>query len=196
MRLSIGEARDLIALARDSILAEFEHREDYLTLSLKKKYAEKQGIFVTLHKHGELRGCIGFPEPILPLFDATIQAAQSASFSDPRFPPLKRAELKDIIIEISVLTQPELITVDTPLDYLKHITIGKDGLIIRSPHGSGLLLPQVAAEWHWKETQFLENICYKAGLSPSYWLEKECKIYKFQAQIFREENGQVIEVKE
>ena len=196
MTLTLIEGKELISIARDSILSEFEHREEPPTKSIKKKYSTKQGTFVTLHKHGELRGCIGFPEPMLPLYEAVIQSAKSAAFGDPRFPPLVREEYKDIEIEISVLTVPELIIIKNPEEYPSKIIIGKDGLIIRSPCGSALLLPQVASEWKWNEEEFLGNTCYKAGLSHSYWKHGSCKIYKFQAQIFKEQNNKVIEVHE
>jgi len=145
-----------------------------------------QGVFVTLYKNKQLRGCIGFPEPIFPLFEAIIKAARSAAFEDPRFPPLQKEELKHIKIEVSVLTVPALIKVKKPEDYLKKIKIGKDGLIIRSTLGSGLLLPQVATEYKWGVEEFLRHLCEKARLKQNAWKDKNNQIYKFQAQIFKE----------
>jgi len=196
MAFTLKDGKELIALARNSISAHLENKDVIISGKIKKRYSEKQGVFVTLHKHGELRGCIGFPEPILQLYDAVAKAAQSAAFGDPRFPPLGKEEYKDITVEISVLTKPELITVKNPDEYPKHITIGKDGLIIRSTFGSGLLLPQVAPEWNWNEQEFLNHTCQKAGLPSEFWKEGACNIYRFQAQIFKEEDGKVIEVKD
>lgn len=196
MSFTLKDGKELIALARDSISCKLDNKELNIKENTKKKYSDKQGVFVTLHKHGELRGCIGFPEPVLPLYKAVIQAAKSAAFGDPRFPSLSKDEYKNIVVEISVLTKPQLITVNKPEEYPKKITIGKDGLIIRSAFGSGLLLPQVAPEWHWNEEQFLDNTCLKAGINPEFWRQGNCKIYKFQAQIFKEENGKIIEVRD
>lgn len=196
MVFTLKEGEELIGLARDSISAQLENKEIIVSDKIKKKFSEKQGVFVTLHKHGELRGCIGFPEPVLVLYEAVVQAAKGAAFGDPRFPPLSKDEYKDISLEISVLTQPQLITAKKPDEYPKNITIGKDGLIIRSTFGSGLLLPQVAPEWDWNEEEFLSHTCQKAGLSMNFWKESNCKIYKFQAQIFKEENGKIIEEKD
>jgi len=174
----------LLKLARDSITTHFSKK----TIDSKKteKFSEKQGVFVTLEKNGQLRGCIGFPEPYLPLYRAIIESARSAAFSDPRFSPLKESEMADIKIEISVLTVPELIKVKKPEEYLKKINIGKDGLIIRSSFGSGLLLPQVFIEYKCDSEKALMMLCRKAGLSYDAWKSPASKIYKFQAEIFHE----------
>ena len=150
------------------------------------KFSEKQGVFVTLHKHGELRGCIGFPHPVYPLKDAVQKAALSAAFDDPRFPALREEELKEIDIEISVLTVPEKIEVKKPEEYFNKIKIGKDGLILRSPLSSGLLLPQVFTEWKVDAHGAVEMTCEKAGLPRDAWKHKEVEIFKFQAEIFSE----------
>ena len=174
----------LIKLARDSISSYFLRKEP--NTSAVGCFSQKQGVFVTLYKKNQLRGCIGFPEPVFPLFEAIIKAARSAAFEDPRFPPLQKEELKDARIEISVLTVPKLIEVKTPEDYLKEIKIGKDGLIIRSSLGSGLLLPQVATEYNWDAKEFLGHLCEKAWLKQDAWKDTNNRIYRFQAQIFRE----------
>lgn len=152
---------------------------------------EKKGVFVTLTKNGELRGCIGYPYPIMPLSDALIKAAESAAFSDPRFEPLTIEELNNINFEISVLTLPTEIT--SGESTVKQIKIGKDGLIIEMSGNSGLLLPQVAVEYHFDALDFLQETCTKAGLPRTAWMNKNCKIYKFQAEIFKEiSKGKVI----
>ena len=156
--------------------------KDYL-----EEYNKKRGVFVTIYKKNpkSLRGCIGFPYPNLPLIEALIEAAISTC-NDPRFPPLSEDELNQITIELSILTEPELIKVKDPREYLEKIEIGKDGLIIKRGVFSGLLLPQVAVEQEWSVEQFLENICLKAGLTIDSWMDENSKIYKFQAEIIHE----------
>ena len=144
------------------------------------------GCFVTLHKNNKLRGCIGFPRPIMPLFEQVIAATKAAAFEDPRFNPLDETELKSVQIEISLLTEPVLIKVKSQDEYLKEIKIGRDGLIIQNKNHSGLLLPQVAVDCHFNVQQFLESLCAKAGLSMDSWKSTESKIYKFRAEIFSE----------
>lgn len=146
---------------------------------------EHLGVFVTLNKNQELRGCIGYPEPIAPLIDATIELAISAAVNDPRFPSLTKDELKNIDIEVSVLTKPKLLEINNPKDYPNKISIGKDGLIIEKGFNKGLLLPQVATEYNMDAKSFLENTCAKAGLNSFCWLDDKTKIYTFQGQVFK-----------
>ncbi len=152
-----------------------------------KPLGEKRGVFVTLHTWPErqLRGCIGFPEPVMPLIKAIIDSACAAA-EDPRFPPVQANELDRIVVEVSILTKPELIKAENPEDYPKQIKIGTDGLIVRKGMFSGLLLPQVAVEWNFSEEEFLSHTCQKAGLPDTEWLEPDTKIYKFRSEIFSE----------
>ena len=142
------------------------------------KLFEKRGVFVTLKKNGELRGCIGYIQPFKPLVELVKDAALAAAFNDPRFPPLSLEELPEIELEISVLTPFREIT--DP----EEIVIGRDGLyIVRGPY-SGLLLPQVAVEYNMDRKTFLEHACMKAGLSPDAWEDDDTKIYVFSADVF------------
>lgn len=147
---------------------------------------EDMGAFVTINSSGQLRGCIGYPEPIKPLVNSVIEVAVSASVQDPRFTPVTVDELDGINVEVSVLTRPEIIKVDRPSKYPENIVVGEDGLIVESSFCRGLLLPQVAVEWQWDVEEFLSNTCMKAGLNSNCWLEPEIKIYKFKSQIFEE----------
>ncbi|WP_455367908.1 TIGR00296 family protein [[Eubacterium] cellulosolvens] len=154
------------------------------------------GVFVTLNKKEshQLRGCIGYPLPIKPLIEATIEVAIQASTKDPRFPPVQLYEAEnEIVVEVSVLTTPTIIEVEKPEDYPNHVRIGEDGLIIKRGYNSGLLLPQVATEWKMDSEEFLSHCCLKAGLPPDNWLTKDIRIKKFRAEIFAEEepNGQI-----
>ncbi|MFH1916497.1 MAG: AmmeMemoRadiSam system protein A [Nanoarchaeota archaeon] len=172
----------LLSLARESILSYFSGQRPDTTRA--KHLSEKQGCFVTLHKGGDLRGCIGFPYPLHPLFRGIVEAARSAAFGDPRFPPVEEAELKDIKIEISVLSVPEEVKVARAEEYLARIKIGRDGLILKGTYGSGLLLPQVATENGFTQAQFLNCLSQKAGLPFTAWKDLSNKIYTFQAEIF------------
>ncbi|MFQ6081597.1 MAG: TIGR00296 family protein [Candidatus Bathyarchaeia archaeon] len=156
------------------------------------KLMERCGVFVTLNslRHGrrELRGCIGFPYPTTPLVQAVIESAINSATQDPRFYPVSLDELDHIVFEVSVLTPPQLIEVEKPMDYPSKIKVGQDGLIVERGHYKGLLLPQVPIEWNWEEEEFLCQCCIKAGFSPDSWLLKGTKIYKFQAIIFEEKS--------
>ena len=143
-----------------------------------KPFGEKRGCFVTLTEGGKLRGCIGFPEPVLPLIEALVDAAMGAC-RDPRFPALDASELPKIKIEISVLTRPKPVKPS-------EVKVGKDGLIVRRGFYSGLLLPQVAAEYGWSREEFLGQTCIKAGLPPNAWKGKGTEILAFQAEVFSE----------
>ncbi len=184
--ISKTDGKKLIELARQSIESAFSDREPKIPAELLKKFGTAQGAFVTLTIAGELRGCIGFVEPIFPLHDTIVKAAQAAAFEDPRFPPLQKEEFKDVQIEISVLTLPELIQVSHPEEYPRKIEIGKDGLIIRGRYGSGLLLPQVFTEYNCTPLLALEMTCQKAGLSSDAWKDSSNRLYKFHAEIFSE----------
>ena len=121
----------------------------------------------------------------MPLKNAIIEGAQSAT-RDPRFPPLAENELDNIIIEVTILTKPEIIEVNQPQDYLSNIEIGRDGLIVEQGFYKGLLLPQVPIEQGWEKEEFLSHTCMKAGLLPDAWADKNTKIFKFSGQIFTE----------
>lgn len=151
-------------------------------------FSKKSGVFVTINtfpKHN-LRGCIGFPEPVYPLIEALQGAASSAALQDPRFPRVREEELPGIVVEVSLLTPPELISVAKPKQYLKEVKVGRDGLIVERGIAKGLLLPQVPVEWNWKTDEFLEHTCMKAGLSADSWLKEGTKIFRFTAEIFAE----------
>jgi uncharacterized protein len=160
------------------------------------------GVFVTLnyldsHKQEHLRGCIGFPMAEKSLHHSIIDASIAAATKDPRFPAVTKKELADIIFEVSILTPPVEIKVQDPKDYLTVIKIGRDGLILTSRYGSGLLLPQVPVELKWDTEEYLANLCYKAGAPPDIWLMSDSKLFSFQANIYKESipNGNVVRVR-
>jgi hypothetical protein len=139
---------------------------------------ENRGAFVTIHKKGQLRGCIGYIEGHGPLHKTIEEMADAAAFRDPRFTPVKEKELSELDFEISVLT-PLKRTTD-----VNDIQVGKHGIYIKKGWYSGLLLPQVATEYGWDRQAFLEHTCQKAGLPSNAWKEKDTELYIFSADIF------------
>jgi len=144
------------------------------------RFNERCGIFVTLKKHEDLRGCIGFVKGVEPLSEAIQEMAVAAATRDPRFSPVSSDELSQISIEVSVLTPM------TEVKSIEEIEIGKHGLMLLHGRHSGLLLPQVPVEWGWGVDEFLVNLCYKAGLPPGSHLQPGAKLLKFSADIFSE----------
>jgi uncharacterized protein (TIGR00296 family) len=193
--ISLIEGAELVRLAR---IAVEKYLKESVIIKSQKDKVQKAGIFVTLNyvttsKKEYLRGCIGFPLPEKPLYQGVIEAAIAAAVEDPRFPPLDIQELDNIVFEVSVLTPPQEIRARRN-DYEKEIQIGRDGLILHWRFGSGLLLPQVPVELKWDVEEYLANICYKAGAPPDVWLDPTSKLYKFQAEVFKEvePKGEVI----
>ena len=184
--MEVKEGKLAVELARQTAEAWASGKDTPKTVNLPAVFQENRGAFVTLHTYPgkELRGCIGYPEPVYPLHKALTDCAVHAC-QDPRFPTVRKPELSKIIVEVSILTKPQLIEC-SPREYPRHVKIGQDGLIIRKGWNSGLLLPQVAPEQGFSAKQFLEHTCMKAGLSPDSWLDKDCKLFKFQAEIFSE----------
>lgn len=149
----------------------------------------RRGVFVTLRTapDGDLRGCIGFPRPSLPLGRAIAEAALAAAAEDPRFPPLGPEELPGITVEVSALTPPERLDPIVPEELPAKVRVGTDGLIVEGEGAGGLLLPQVALEQGWSAEQFLAGTCQKAGLSPGRWRRPGLRWARFQSQVFAEE---------
>lgn len=181
MEFSLERAEKLLLLqtAREAIAARVERRQPLFpepTSALRIRC----GAFVSLHKRGKLRGCIGFIAAAKPLVETVKEAAEASALQDPRFEPLGRAELQAVEIEISVLS---------PLRAIKsidEIEVGRHGIILRRGLRSGLLLPQVATEYGWDREAFLTHTCYKAGLEGSCWRDADTRIEIFSAVVFSE----------
>jgi len=177
--LTEEEKRTLHEIARAVIWNKAQGKEVPAFHITSERLKEPRGVFVTIKKHGELRGCIGYVRAIKPLWQAVMEMAEAAAFQDPRFPPVGPSELKDLEIEISVLTPLR------EIKDVKEIEVGKHGIMIeRPPYYSGLLLPQVATEYGWDRVTFLEQTCLKAGLPRNAWREPGTRIYVFSADIF------------
>ena len=140
---------------------------------------ESLGSFVTLKKHGQLRGCIGRFEPDIPLFQVVSQMAVAAATQDARFKPVQANELNDLDYEISVLSPLRKI------DDWREIELGKHGVQIKQGSRSGVFLPQVATENNWDLDKFMGELCsQKAGLSWDCWKDGQADIYVFTAEVF------------
>lgn len=155
---------------------------------LPRVFDERRGVFVTLTRYPShaLRGCIGYPRPVLALRRALPRAAVAAAVEDPRFPPVRPEELSRLAIEVSVLTVPVPIRARRPEELLAAVQVGRDGLIVEGWGTSGLLLPQVAAEEGWSAEEFLEGTCTKAGLPETAWRDPRVTVRRFEAEVVRE----------
>ena len=147
--------------------------------------SESRGCFVTLHKHGQLRGCIGTIEPIRPLLECVEKNAQSAAFDDPRFPPVSADELQEIDIEISVLSVPQALSFNDGEDLKRKLKPNAHGVILSRGIHRSTFLPQVWKQLPDKE-QFLEHLCLKGGMSPKAWQDPKTKVEVYQAEVFGE----------
>jgi AmmeMemoRadiSam system protein A len=144
------------------------------------KLLREAGSFVTLRKHGELRGCIGRLEPEGTLLRLVATLALDSAFKDPRFPPVNASELKDLDVEVSVLTP--MTSVPGP----DAIVPGRDGVVLRVGDRSAVFLPQVATEQGWNRVELLDNLARKAGLPAQAWRDKAARFLVFQADVFSE----------
>lgn len=175
--LTDSEKDELLKIAKKAI-DEYVTNGKSLSLEIQNPKLKSDGaVFVTIKKNGVLRGCIGHIQPMMPLYQSVLKNAISACSSDPRFPPLKKEELKDIEVEISVLSPLNIV------ENINDIQIGKHGLVISKGSRRGILLPQVAIENRWDRETFLEQLCFKAGLPPRAW--KEAELYSFTAEIIK-----------
>ncbi len=197
MSLSNHDGEILVRTARQAVTEYLKTgKKIILQEDFKSKFSYNSGVFVTLNKEENLKGCIGFPTPIKKLYQSLVDAAIASATEDPRFPPLLYEELDDICFEVTVLTTPEEVKVTNPHEYLSKIKVGRDGLIVKWEFGSGLLLPQVPIEYGWNEEEFLNHTCEKAGAPPDCWKEKSTMILRFEGIVFKETkpNGNVVRV--
>lgn len=175
--IAVRTARAAIEAETVGSSAEFE---------MPASFDENSGVFVTINTYpeGDLRGCIGYPEPAFPLKDALVFSAQSACH-DPRFMPLSKKEADNCTVEVTVLSKPVQIECEKS-ELPEKIVIGRDGLIIQFGRRRGLLLPQVPVEWGWGPEEFLEQLSRKAGLPTDTWKMKDAAIWSFTGEIFHE----------
>jgi len=177
--LSEADRRSLLELARRAIAEAVSLQKPAEGIPQSGVFAEKHGVFVTIHARGRLRGCIGVVEAFEPLGESIARCAAGAALHDPRFSPVRGEELPEVQIEISMLSALEPIPPE-------NIVIGKHGLLILQGSKRGLLLPQVAVEHKLGREQFLEETCRKAGLHAEAWQEPETRILGFTCEVFSE----------
>ena len=180
------QRQTLLAIARESINGVLSGRPiDLKAIEIDDALRRPAGAFVTLTTEGgDLRGCIGSIAAVEPMFKAVSSSAISAALRDPRFTPVRPAELPRLHVEISVMG---------PIERVKdvdEIQVGRDGLIISRGPYAGLLLPQVATDYGWDREEFLDHTCMKAGLPAGAWRSPDTKIEKFSAEVFGEETSE------
>jgi len=171
----------LLYIARERIASTLEERPPRFPQEIPEELLKPFGAFVTLHKYGSLRGCIGTFHADKPLYLIVADMARSAAFNDPRFPPLSAEELSEVDMEISVLSPMWL---GSP----EEVEVGKHGIYIVRGFHRGVLLPQVPVEYGWDRETFLDHTCLKAGLAPGCWQDPETEIYLFTAEVFGEKD--------
>lgn len=169
--------RALVELARRSVVAEVTHQRPE-PVRLDMDLPEASGVFVTIKRRGQLRGCLGTLQCRRGLAEEVAQCAADAASEDPRFPSVTEEELPELDIEVSVLGPLEEIAPDPAA-----VVVGRHGLVAELGGRRGLLLPQVATEWDWTPVQFLRQTCLKAGLPGDAW-EHGARIYRFEAEVF------------
>jgi uncharacterized protein len=203
--LSLEDGRTAVAWARASIAAALGAAPGGRPAPLPETpsapvFREPRGVFVTLKRHpsGDLRGCIGYPLPYLPLEGAIARSAVAAATDDPRFERVAPRELDRLTVEVSVLTVPVPLKARTPSEMVAEVEVGRDGLIVDGRGTSGLLLPQVAPEQGWTAEELLDGTCEKAGLPRSAWRDPSVRVRRFEAEIFAERSpdGPVERVRE
>jgi AmmeMemoRadiSam system protein A len=179
-RLMEVEKTALLKLARDTIAQHLKDGKKAPLPEAKGALGENRGAFVTLHRRGQLRGCIGNMIGFRPLVETIREMAIAAATQDPRFDEVRPEELSEIDIEISVLS---------PMRRIKdvsEIVVGTHGILMRRGMYQGVLLPQVATEWGWDRETFLAHTCLKAGLPTEAWKDPETSIEIFSAEVFGE----------
>jgi AmmeMemoRadiSam system protein A len=177
--LSEADRRAALQLARTAVVDAVTNRKFPDNFSIEGVFAERRGVFVTLHIHNRLQGCIGVIEAKEPLGEAIARCAASAALEDPRFAPMKTEQLGNLSIEISLLSAMEPIAPES-------IEIGRHGLFVRLHAQRGLLLPQVAVEHRLTREQFIEETCRKAGLLREAWRDSEARLFGFTCEVFSE----------
>jgi AmmeMemoRadiSam system protein A len=188
MPLSSQDRQALLALAREAITrAAHDQRPPAIDASVLSKDLRRDGAsFVTLTKHGQLRGCIGSLEARRSLALDVRENAVAAAFSDPRFPPVRPEELDDLHVEVSVLSSPQPLSYNGPDDLIAKLRPGVDGVVIERGWNRATFLPQV-----WEKLpaphEFLEHLCLKAYLPSDSYHRPDLHVYTYQVEKFEEE---------
>ncbi|WP_075050411.1 TIGR00296 family protein [Ignicoccus islandicus] len=192
--LTLEDGKYLVKLARRAIEEYLRTGRRIMPEDVPPRLLEEGAAFVTLltYPHRELRGCIGYVEPIKPLAETVVDVAIAAATSDPRFYPVSLDEMDHLVVEVSVLGDHETYSAR---EALKKIKIGETGIIIRRGPFSGVLLPEVPVEYCWDEETFIAETCIKAGLPPDCWLDEGTQATLFRGRTWTElsPRGEVVE---
>jgi hypothetical protein len=182
--LAPAEKQALLNIARHSVERAVREKKLYqLSADLQGALRDARGAFVTLKKHGELRGCIGYMTGMKPLAETVRDVAAFAALEDRRFPPVDESELGLLQYEISVLSP--LLKVED----INQIHVGEHGLLIRKGQSEGVLLPQVPTEEGWNRNTFLEQVGVKAGLPTQTWKDPDADLFLFTALVFNDQGA-------
>jgi AmmeMemoRadiSam system protein A len=184
--LSEEDRRAILEVARQGVLHAVCHDRPLSSFPTTGIFAERRGLFVTLHAAAKLRGCIGVIEGSAALGETLARCAADAALHDPRFSRLRAEELAALEVEVSLLSPPQPIRPE-------EVEIGNHGLLVERGPRRGLLLPQVAVEHRLNREQFLAETCAKAGLPRDAWKDPETKLYGFQCEIIAEAGGPLAE---
>ena len=199
MDLTLDDGSFLVQHARKSIESHFRGGNPEIPTPMLDLMTKKLPLFVRLRVHPSktLRGSAGYTNSIIPLTSSLSEVALFAAVTDRCFPPLRKSELKTTLVEVSVLTEPALISVEQTEKYPEQLVVGRDGIIVEKDGKKGVLLPQTAVELKWNPKNFLSHAAMTVGLSPDAWRDPAAKIYRFQAQVFTEDtpNGKITERK-
>ena len=177
--LADREKQLLLQIARNALTRAVQHQPPLLDFVVEEIFHQPGGAFVTLHRRGRLRGCVGQLPGRDALIEVVMHCARAAALDDSRFEPVEAAELGEIEIELSILSALEDVT-------LEQIETGKHGLVVSRGRQRGVLLPQVAREFKWQAQRFLEETCVKAGLQRDAWQDPATKVQAFTAEVFSE----------
>jgi len=185
--LTAKEKSVLLSIARKSIDTYVRSGETYIEPREEKALNGRNGCFVTIKQGGQLRGCIGNFQSELPIFKEVAEMAVASASKDPRFYPMKKEDLGNFSLEISVLSPLEKI------EDIEEIVVGRHGIYLEKGFYRGVLLPQVAREHGWDRETFLSQTCVKAGLPNDSWQAEDAEIYIFSAQVFGEKQSVLLD---
>lgn len=185
-KITEKQADRLLQLARESIRARLTRHAADIDMPRDPVFTMKAATFVTLKIRGQLRGCIGTLEPSAPLWESIRRNAENAAFHDTRFRPLTEDELRDVHLDISILTQPRELEYSDAQDLVDKLRPHVDGVILHHGRAGATFLPQVWEQLPTPEL-FLGHLCRKAGLSENFWREHSPEIKIYQVQCFAEE---------
>lgn len=191
---TLEQGQALVELCRKAISSIFT-KEAVDFSQYRAEFSVPGRVVVRLRKGSDVRSCERLAEEERPLYRAAFNAARCACLNAPNFSPLTEREQEEFVVELVVLTKPQLIRVSSPEEYLKSIKIGEDGVMISAGVYKGIMLPRIASYYDWDVERYLRQLCIKAGLAMDAWRNLNHQIFKFRVQIFKEVSpgGRIVE---